>query len=433
MASAEQTRTLELFKLGKNVIILGPGGTGKTYIIKAISNMCTKSNTRLHITALTGKAASLIPGAKTLHSTMGIGLGKNTADEYIANIKASKWKTMNWKRIKILVIDEISMLGMTLFDKLDKIARAILNPNKPFGGIQIIGSGDFLQLPPIKDKYCFESVNFDKWFPSEDGRVLFKHNFRQDNSEFRKALGEIRIGKPSPETIALFNTRLGRNWKDDGIFTEPLHIFPLRRDVDKWNWKKMQELETDEFNHEYIWEPYITWNTVRSEIELKDLFNNIAIEKNLVMKIGASVMYIINNPVIDKHNGSTGVIIGKSDIGMPIVKFSDGIVHTIEPHTWLTQDELGSITQIPLIIAWAVTVHKIQGSELDCALMDIGENIFEFNQIYVALSRIKTLEGIYLAAFDPDSIRAHPDALEFYNTMHESVETIETIEEDVPH
>ena len=145
MASAEQTRTLELFKLGKNVIILGPGGTGKTYIIKAISNMCTKSNTRLHITALTGKAASLIPGAKTLHSTMGIGLGKNTADEYIANIKASKWKTMNWKRIKILVIDEISMLGMTLFDKLDKIARAILNPNKPFGGIQIIGSGDFLQ------------------------------------------------------------------------------------------------------------------------------------------------------------------------------------------------------------------------------------------------------------------------------------------------
>jgi ATP-dependent DNA helicase PIF1 len=190
----------------------------------------------------------------------------------------------------------------------------------------------------------------------------------------------------------------------------------------------MQELETDEFNYKYIWEPCITWNTVRSEIELKDLLNNISIEKTLVMKIGASVMYIINNPLIDKHNGSTGVIIGKSDIGMPIVKFSDGTVHTIEPHTWLTQDELGSITQIPLIIAWAVTVHKIQGSELDCALMDIGKNVFEFNQIYVALSRIKTLEGIYLSAFDPDSIRAHPDALEFYSAMREP-----TVEEDVPH
>ena len=426
MTSTEQKRTLELYAAGKNVIILGPGGTGKTYIIKAINNICAKKNTRLHITALTGKAASLIPSAKTLHSTLGIGLGNKTAEEYIANIKSSKWKTMNWKRIKILVIDEISMLGMTLFDKLDKIGRAILNPNKPFGGIQIIGSGDFLQLPPIKDQYCFKSENFNKWFPPMDGRVLFKHNFRQDNSVFRKALDEIRVGKPSPETIELFNTRLGRNWQDDGIFTEPLHIFPLRRDVDKWNWKKMQELETEEFNREYIWEPSPTWSKIRSEIELKDMLTNTAIEKDLVMKIGASVMHIVNDPLIDKFNGSTGVIIGKSDIGLPIVKFSDGTIHTIGPHIWLTPDELGSLIQIPLITAWAVTVHKIQGSELDCALIDIGENVFEFNQIYVALSRIKTLEGIYLTAFDPDSIRAHPDALEFYAEF-------ESIGEEVPH
>ena len=143
--STEQEYTLELFKQGKNVIILGPGGTGKTYIINTIRQICAKSNRKLHISALTGKAASLIPGARTLHSTLSIGLGKNSVDEYIENIRGSKWKMANWKRIKILIIDEISMLGMTLFDKLDKIARAILNPNKPFGGIQIIGSGDFLQ------------------------------------------------------------------------------------------------------------------------------------------------------------------------------------------------------------------------------------------------------------------------------------------------
>ena len=413
--STEQEYTLELFKQGKNVIILGPGGTGKTYIINTIRQICAKSNRKLHISALTGKAASLIPGARTLHSTLSIGLGKNTADEYIENIRGSKWKMANWKRIKILIIDEISMLGMTLFDKLDKIARAILNPNKPFGGIQIIGSGDFLQLPPIKDAYCFKSDHFDQVFPN---KVMFKHNFRQDNIDFRIALGEIRIGKPSPKTIELFESRLNRNWKEDGIHTEPLHIFPLRRDVDKLNYKKMRELETEEFNSEYTWEPYITWNKIKSEIELKELLNNIAIETNLVMKIGASVMFIVNDPLINKHNGSTGIIIGKSELNLPIVKFTDGTIHTIGLHTWTTPDELGCLTQIPLIIAFAQSVHKSQGSEFDCAIMDIGENTFEFNQIYVALSRIRTIQGLYLLAFDPDSIRAHPDALEFYSKLH---------------
>ena len=413
--STEQEYTLELFKQGKNVIILGPGGTGKTYIINTIRQICAKSNRKLHISALTGKAASLIPGARTLHSTLSIGLGKNTADEYIENIRGSKWKMANWKRIKILIIDEISMLGMTLFDKLDKIARAILNPNKPFGGIQIIGSGDFLQLPPIKDAYCFKSDHFDQVFPN---KVMFKHNFRQDNIDFRIALGEIRIGKPSPKTIELFESRLNRNWKEDGIHTEPLHIFPLRRDVDKLNYKKMRELETEEFNSEYTWEPYITWNKIKSEIELKELLNNIAIETNLVMKIGASVMFIVNDPLINKHNGSTGIIIGKSELNLPIVKFTDGTIHTIGLHTWTTPDELGCLTQIPLIIAFAQSVHKSQGSEFDCAIMDIGENTFEFNQIYVALSRIRTIQGLYLLAFDPDSIRAHPDALEFYSELN---------------
>jgi ATP-dependent DNA helicase PIF1 len=413
--STEQEYTLELFKQGKNVLILGPGGTGKTYIIKSISQICEKSNRRLHIAAMTGKAASLIPGARTLHSTLAIGLGKNTADEYIEKIRGSKWYTSNWKRIKTLVIDEISMLGMLLLDKIDKIARAILNPNRPFGGIQVIGSGDFLQLPPIKDQYCFKSINFDLVFPN---KVIFKHNFRQDNIEFCKALSEVRIGKPSPETIELFESRLNRNWQDDGIHVEPVRIFPLRRDVEKWNWTKMQELKTEEFNSDYKWIPCPTWNKMKSEMELKEMLNNVLIETNLVMKVGASVMYIINNPIIDKHNGSTGVIIDKdSKTGAPVVKFTDGSIHTIGPHTWLTHDELGALTQIPLIIAFAQSVHKSQGAEFDCAILDIGENIFEFNQIYVALSRIRTLQGVYLLAFDPESIRAHPDALDFYHNI----------------
>ena len=189
----------------------------------------------------------------------------------------------------------------------------------------------------------------------------------------------------------------------------------------------MQELKTEEFNSEYIWEPCPTWNKVKSEIELKEMLNNISIETNLVMKIGASVMYIINNSIINKHNGSTGIIIGKSELNLPIVKFTDGTIHTISPHTWLSHDELGSLTQIPLIIAFASSIHKSQGAEFDCAIMDIGKNIFEFNQIYVALSRIRTLQGVYLLAFDPDCIRAHPDALEFYDEINKHIET------EVPH
>jgi ATP-dependent DNA helicase PIF1 len=305
------------------------------------------------------------------------------------------------------------MLGMSLFDKIDKIARIIRENDTPFGGIQVIGSGDFLQLPPIKDEYCFNSEMFEQLFP-KDNQIQYKYNFRQNGFKFKSALNEIRIGKPSDDTIDMLSERLTHNWKDDDLHTEPLHIFPLRRDVLKWNKSKMAELDTPEVESKYKWEAPTFWSDAKNEFMLADLLKTIPIEPELVMKIGASVMYTVNNPLIGKHNGSTGEIIGFADIGDPIVKFSNGDVYTIREHSWETHDGLGTITQYPIIIAWAVTVHKVQGAELDCAQLDIGENIFEYNQIYVALSRIRTLEGVYLSAFDPESIKAHPEALEFY-------------------
>jgi ATP-dependent DNA helicase PIF1 len=412
-ASDEQKTTLELFAHGQNAIILGPGGTGKTYIIRKINEYCKKKNIKMSIAAMTGKAASIIDGARTLHSLLGLRLGKRTVEEYVTEIEGNKWKLSNWKRIKILVIDEISMLGMSLFDKIDKIARIIRKCEKPFGGIQVIGSGDFLQLPPIKDEYCFKSEGFEQLFPKEH-QIQYKHNFRQDGSELKIALNEIRIGKPSDKTIDLLAERLTHSWRDDDLHTEPLHIFPLKRDVNKWNKSKMSELDSPEVESKYKWKSPKFWSVAKNEFMLADLLKTLPIEQELVMKIGASVMYTVNNPLIGKHNGSTGEIIEFEDNGDPIVKFSNGDVYTIVEHSWETHDGLGVITQYPIIIAWAVTVHKVQGSELDCAQLDIGENIFEYNQIYVALSRIRTLKGIYLSAFDPGSIMAHPEALDFY-------------------
>lgn len=431
MASDEQKLTLELFAEGKNVIILGPGGTGKTYIIKKIAEYCEKKRININVAAYTGKAASLFNNGRTVNSLFGIGLGNKTAEEYIKEIKGdkkeglkgNKWKLNTWRKLRIVVIDEISMLGMSLFDKLDKIARSVRNCNKPFGGIQIIGSGDFLQLPPVKDEYCFHSKRFDELFPLSS-RINYTSIFRQKDIEFKTALSEIRIGQPSPKTIQLFADRVGKDWKEDGLCVEPLHIFPLKRDVRKWNAAKLTELKTSEVRNRYIWKPAEHWSESKSEFMLRDLLRTAPIEENLVMKVGASVMHTINNRNIDKFNGSTGEIIEFTSVGDPVVRFTDGTVHPIYKHKWETFDKLGALEQYPLIVAWAVTVHKIQGSELDAAQIDVGENIFEYNQIYVALSRVKTIKGIYLSAFDPDSICAHPDALDFYD-IDKQLESIE--------
>lgn len=429
MTSIEQKTTLQLFAKSKNCIILGPGGTGKTYIIRKIHEYCIKKNIRIAIAAMTGKAASIIEGARTLHSLLGINYKKSTK-AHILDImgdgdknKGNKWKRVTWRKLKILVIDEISMLGVKLFEMVDEIARAVRKSNLPFGGIHVIGSGDFLQLPPINDDYCFKSPLFTQMF-SEAAQIQYTFNFRQNGLEFKTALNEIRIGQPSQHTIDMFSNRLTSKWQDDGLFTEPLHIFPLKRDVAKWNKSKMDELDTEKKVVKYEWKIPIHWSTAKSEYMLNDMLKTTPIEPILTMKIGASVMHTVNNRVIDKFNGSTGVIIRFTPVGDPVVRFSDGVEHVIFKAGWTTHDELGSLVQYPLIVAWAVTVHKIQGSELDCAQIDIGENIFEYNQIYVALSRVRTLEGVYLSAFDPESIRAHPDALDFYK--------IPILEEPIP-
>ena len=466
----KQREAFNLFKSGTSFFLSGPAGVGKSYLIQKMKNWADKNERNMQVTAMTG-AASLLIGGKTLHSWGGIGLGDANPEILVQKIKKSFPAKMRWKRIETLVIDEVSMLTPDLFEKLDYIAREIRRNNLYFGGIQLILSGDFYQLPPIsKDEYnqgdkqnkrlfCFES---QLWYKIITKTIQLDDIIRQSDPVFQKILNEIRIGKCSDESIDILKKRMNLVCpKDLGI--EPTKLFTRKFDVDMINNKKLKSLKNNIVVYNAVTE--IVYNEdnctldqspesetkkdesfdpdldpsesekIASQIkviptikfkknEIEKLVNlldkDASYEPELSLSTGAQVMLIINKDFkASLVNGSRGVVIGFSPNDLPIVRFRNGLEKIIEPHTWSIQEKKGIIqrSQIPLKLAWGVTIHKIQGASLDMVEIDIGSNIFEFGQSYVGLSRVRTLDGLYIRDFNPKKIKAHPKVIEFYENQ----------------
>jgi ATP-dependent DNA helicase PIF1 len=456
--SEDQLEVFNAYKDKKNVFITGPGGCGKSYLIKHIVNDAKKNNININITALTGCAAILLDcGAKTLHSWAGIGLAKSDDHSIITRISLNKWKKMNWKKCELLIIDEVSMMSKRLFNLLDAIGKNIRKSPLPFGGIQVIFSGDFYQLPPVgsKDKdpdscsFCFESELWDETF---DYQIILDKVFRQKDETYIDILKEVRQGKLYRNSYNLLKKCVNKPIDTTSII-KPITIMPIKRSVDSINIKSMELIDSPEFKYKYIAEymdasdisgnnstnktafdvmmksysyqknknKYITQEKLDNEE--KFIINNSLFEKELTLKKGAQVMCICNLDMeLGICNGSTGIIIDfKSDgpFNYPIVKFNNGIIKTITHHSWLSDNIDGFvIKQIPLILAWAVTIHKSQGATLDCAEVDIGSSVFAPGQTYVALSRVKSLDGLYLKSFNPNKIRTDKKVIEFYERFY---------------
>ena len=440
--SSDQTKIFESYKAGKNIFITGPGGSGKTTIIRQIATDAKQTGIELQVCALTGCAAILLKcGAKTLHSWAGVGIAKGTIKEVVEKVLKNRHRRKNWNKVKTLVIDEVSMLSLKLFAILDLIGKTIKKSVKPFGGIQIICSGDFYQLPPIGDtddemsaKFCFES---DNWNSTFDLQIELKTIFRQSNETFSRILNEIRVGKIRKSSCELLKTYI--RMPDENNPIKPPLILSRRSCVDALNLKEFNKLDSKVFkfvlkdNKELTDTPE---NAKLKEIlssmdidnELDYLKKNISVEKELLLKIGTQVMCSVNidleseNPIA---NGSQGIIVdfikdntSSVECLLPLIQFNNGDKRVIGYHTWNSETISGvGIIQIPLIYSWAITIHKAQGTTLDSAQIDIGNNIFECGQTYVALSRIKSLEGLYLIAFNPQKIKIYKKVEEFYNTL----------------
>lgn len=427
--NADQTAALEAVKKGQNIFLSGPAGSGKSTLVRAIVGWAAKNYKVCNVTAMTGCAAILLGcKAKTLHSWAGIGLGRDSVDKYVEYIRKSYHALRRWKKVDMLIVDEISMMTPDLFDKLDAIAKQLRRSPRPWGGIQLILTGDFFQLPPVIKgglgcRYAFDS---EAWKTAGLVPVLLNRIERQTDSAFQKVLNEARIGQLSEESVSILKSRQGLKWKELPI--RPTLLFSRNADVDDINDANLSALEKPIRVYEAKTIREKSAEDLSAEIPTGELLERLVARMDadasyaprLELCEGCQVMLTFNQD-IEKGlvNGSRGVIIGFEPAwGYPVVQFMHGDPVTVEPHTWESNDSpCLKREQIPLRVAYAVTIHKSQGATLDCALVDIGASTFECGQAYVALSRVRDLESLFVHNFKPDRVRADLRVVEFYEKL----------------
>ena len=418
----KQKEALNSILDGKNVFLTGPGGTGKSQLLKNYIeyynnlNILNDSEKELYVTSTTGISSLLING-RTLHSYAGIGLGNKSYEFYIHKIMKNYKLKKRWKNTKILIIDEISMLEPELFEKLEIIARKIRNNEKKFGGIQLIISGDFLQLPPVNsNKLCFES---NIWSNIIDKTFYFQENLRQDNKEFQDILNKIRLGNVDEDVKKFLNSCINKN--KTKLLIEPTILYSKRNMVKEYNSNKLKLLSN---NDKKIYKSTIEYKNVKNEHKeaYTEIINKMYdIGDEIELTIGTQVMLVVNGIDENLANGSIGKII-KFENGYPVILFTNGIQKLISEYKWSLADDNKKEPnvykfQLPLVLAWAITIHRSQGATLDYIETDLGSSIFEYGQVYVVLSRVKTKEGIFIKNINFNKIKANPKAVEYYNNL----------------
>lgn len=463
--SPEQRYALQCLQEGQNTFITGPGGTGKTLLIEHMYKWANQHNKKIQVCALTGCASILLShcNAKTIHSWSGIRLGKGNKQQTLMSVLRNRKAVSAWKTTQILIVDEVSMMSKSMFETLDYIGKNVRKRyDKIFGGMQIVFTGDFYQLPPVGNDaetqaFCFESPIWNTAFPI-DNHIELVTIFRQKDQIFQSILMNVREGKITESQIKILNKHVHREYnpvEHNGCI--PTKIFPTKSRVEQYNQYMFDQINEASYTYDYVVktncstyldgsnrtisaEDYTTGLSLpKTEIQriVESLKTNLNCPSPLNLKKGASVMCTFN---VDLEsgvcNGSIGVIIEfrtnpTSAIPIPVVKFSNGYIREMPIQYWHSEEfPTIAIGQLPLCLAWAITIHKIQGATLTMAEMDIGQSIFEYGQTYVALSRVQDLDGLYLTDFSAKKIKANPKVIAFYNSIPKVIYEDEIPEEE---
>ena len=393
----KQNEALDILKMGHNVYLTGAAGSGKTYVLNQFIDYLKKHGIVIGVTASTGIAATHMNGM-TLHSWAGLGIeafGPRDLERLLS-------KPVLRKRIvetKVLIIDEVSMLDGHMLDAVDSITRAFKDESKPFGGLQVVLSGDLFQLPPVaRDHEPFFVFQSNAWNNMNLKICYLDEQHRQDDDKLLDLLGAIRSSTVETKHLHLVESRAIEPPKKHKNITK---LYTHNRDVDTINDRELGKLKGNVHTYE------MTSKGRKGAIE--SLVNRCLAPETLELKEGAEVMFVANSPAKYFVNGTLGTIIKFNEEGQPVVKTNDRII-TVEPHTWKTEDgakTIAQITQLPLRLAWAITIHKSQGMSLDAAIMDLSSS-FEPGMGYVALSRVSNLDGLFVNGVNDTAMMVNP-------------------------
>ncbi len=397
----KQLEALEILKSGRNVFLTGEPGAGKTYTIDLFKRWLNDTGRWYQVTASTGIAASHLNGT-TIHSFCAMGVKRNLDRAEIDRIHYNYWNIQRIKPVRTLIIDEISMLDSINIEDINNVLQAIHENNLPFGGIQVVFVGDFFQLPPVnKDgtaKFAFEA---QAWNAANISVCYLTEQHRQSDEEFLSILTNMRAGTLTQEQRERLLACKTAQRPDTILFTHNV-------DVDRINAEELAKIDA----------PLVTYKMESGgspEFLVENLKRSCLSPEVLELKVGATVM-MTRNSIVDGRteyvNGSIGKIISLD--GAPVVELLNGRVVYPNKAEWEYEEKKvrkAWIRQYPLRLAWAITVHKSQGMSLDSASVDLSK-AFEFGQGYVAVSRVRTLEGLHLVGANEQSFSMHPVVVE---------------------
>lgn len=389
-----QDKALAILKSGKNVFLTGSAGAGKTYVLNQYIDYLKYCEVPVAVTASTGIAATHMNGM-TIHAWSGIGVKETLAPKDLAAMREKKYLSDKLCEAQVLIIDEISMLHRQQLDLVNLVLKSFKENNLPFGGIQVVFSGDFFQLPPVgkpgeepRDKFAFMS---QAWLEAEPVICYLSEQHRQSDNSLNRILNRMRDGEAGGDDLKPLESAMQRTAADSGRLTR---LYTHNLDVDRLNKEELARLKSSSKH----FKAEMKGNDILREV----LKKSVLTDEHLELKKGARVMFIKNNYEKGYMNGSTGEVSGFNDDGFPLVQLKSGKVISADPEDWSIQDDhgkaLASFKQVPLRLAWAITIHKSQGMTLDEAIVDLSKT-FEKGQGYVALSRLRDMESLYLEGF----------------------------------
>lgn len=395
-----QTQALTVMMSGANVFLTGAPGAGKTYVLNQYINRAIRAGRRLAVTASTGIAASHI-GGTTIHSWSGLGILDSLHKDDLKRLGGSDKLIKRYNSVDVLIIDEVSMLHGARLDMVNQLAKILRGNEEPFGGLQVILVGDLFQLPPIsRGSDVFDFVHLSQAWAELNPAICYitEQHRQRGNDKLLELLEAMRLNDVNDSHAELLQERLQQKPHEDQVVTR---LYSHNIDVDAINQRHLDAL----MGKSHLYHMF----TKGSKPKIEQLTKSLLAPEILELKEGAEVMFVANNFAEGFVNGSRGQVID-FDNDTPIVRLQNGKTIEVKPHSWSLSEDgrvRAEALQLPLRLAWAITIHKSQGMSLDAAEIDLSK-AFTPGMGYVALSRVRSLDGLYLQGVNRMALSMHP-------------------------